>query len=518
MATPVSRRDVVLGALAASSALAAEGGGAAPVSVEEQSLAALSEALARGAVSSVALVEAYGARIARLNPTLLAVLEVNPEALALARALDEERAQGRVRGPLHGVPVLVKDNLDTADLMKTTAGSLALLDAPTPARDATVVQRLRDAGCVLLGKTNLSEWANLRGQASVSGWSARGGQTRNPYVLDRNPSGSSSGSGAAVAASLAAAAIGTETDGSIVSPACSCGLVGFKPTLGLVSRAGIIPISHTQDTAGPMARSVRDAALVLQAIAGPDPLDAATQVKHPPLGDLVAGLGQVSLEGARLGLVTSLVGRHLKVGALTRKVVQALQAAGAVVVEVDLHTQPYEDAELEVLVCELKADLDAYLAARGGPMKDVAAVVAFNQAHAAQELAYFGQEYLEQAVAKGPLSAPSYRRALATCQKAREGLEAPMAKHRLDALVGPTGSPAWPIDPVNGDAFGFSASTAPAVAGWPHLTVPMGFVGQLPVGFSFIGRPWTDGKVLALGQAFETLTQARRPPRYLPTV
>jgi amidase len=507
----ISRRGVLIGGV---SSLAF---GATGFEVEEQSLGALREALERGAVTSRQLVASYLARIAKLDrggPALKSVIELNPEADQLAKVLDEERAAKRVRGPLHGIPVLVKDNLDTADQLKTTAGSLALLDAPAPKRDSFVVQRLREAGAVLLGKTNLSEWANLRGRMSTSGWSARGGLTRNPYVTTRNASGSSSGSAVAVAASLCGAAIGTETDGSIVSPASMCGVVGFKPTLGLVSRAGIIPLAHSQDTAGPMTRSVLDAALVLDAIAGVDPRDAATVKAPKSAGRFVEALAGATLQGARLGVVRRLVDANWNVAPVAQEALEALQRAGATLVDVELSSRGYDDAELEVLVFELKADLDAYLAARGGPMKSVADVVAFNRAHAAQELPFFGQQFFEDAAARGPLSSPAYRAALAKCAQARTELHALLEKHQLAAVVAPTGAPAWLTDFANGDAFTFSFSTPAAVAGCPHVTVPMGFVGELPVSLSFVGAAWEDARVLALGYAFEQVTKARKPPRY----
>lgn len=512
----LDRRALLLGG-AGSLAFAALPGAAAPFSVEERSLRQLADALSSGAVTSKQLVRAFLARLDAVDlhgPALKSVLERNPDAERLAEALDLERAQRGPRGPLHGVPVLVKDNLDTADAMKTTAGSLALLDAPTPARDAFVVQRLREAGAVLLGKTNLSEWANLRGRASTSGWSGRGGLTRNPYVLTRNTSGSSSGSGAAVAASLCGAAIGTETDGSIVSPAAACGVVGFKPTLGLVSRAGIIPIAHSQDTAGPMTRTVFDAALVLDAIAGVDPRDAATAKIPKEAKGFAAGLAGASLRGARLGVIQPLMEANWNVAPVAKEALAALTAAGATLVEVELSSAAYDAAELEVLLFELKADLDAYLAARGGPMKQLSDLIAFNQAHAAEELGFFGQQHFEVAAKKGPLSSPAYKKALATCAQARTSLHALLQKHRLDALVGPTQGPAWLTDFALGDALGFSASSPAAVAGCPHLTVPMGFVGELPVGLSFLGAAWSDGRVLALGHAFEEATHARKPPRY----
>ncbi|MDP1821689.1 MAG: amidase [Archangium sp.] len=532
----VDRRTLLVGGVAT---LALGATPTAAYEVEEKSLRQLAEAIASGTVTAKALVEAYLARLDAVDvkgPGLKSVIERNPDALRIAEALDEERREKGPRGPLHGLPVLVKDNLDSADAMKTTAGSLALLDAPTPARDAFVVQRLREAGAVLLGKTNLSEWANMRGRASTSGWSGRGGLTKNPYVLTRNTSGSSSGSGAAAAASLCAAAIGTETDGSIVSPASVCGVVGFKPTLGLVSRAGIIPLAHSQDTAGPMTRTVYDAALVLDAIAGLDARDPATaklpkSLNARPLdsargersgssargerpGSFTAGLGAATLRGARLGVVRSLVERSWSQAAVTKDALAALTTAGAVLVDVELPTSAYEEAELEVLLFELKADLDAYLGARGGPMKQLTDLIAFNQVHAAEELPYFGQQHFLAAAKKGPLTSPAYKKALATCGLARTALHGLLEKHRLDALVAPTDAPAWHTDLALGDHYTTSFSTPAAVAGCPHLTVPMGFVGELPVGLSFVGAAWSDAQVLALGHAFEEATHARKPPRY----
>ena len=510
----LDRRGLLLGS-AASLAWGSIPG--APFEVEEKSLRQLADALASGTVTAKGLVEAFFARIDALDvkgPGLKSVLERNPDALSIAEALDAERTQKGARGPLHGIPVLVKDNLDSADAMKTTSGSLALMDAPAPAVDSFVVQRLREAGAVLLGKTNLSEWANLRGRASTSGWSARGGLTKHPYVLTRNTSGSSSGSAAAVAASLCGAAIGTETDGSIVSPASVCGVVGFKPTLGLVSRAGIIPLSHSQDSAGPMTRSVYDAALVLDAIAGTDPRDAATAKIPKAAKGFVSALGSATLKGARLGVVRRLVDAGWSVAPVAREALAALTSAGAVLVDVELASAAYDAAEQEVLLFELKADLDAYLAARGGPMKKLSDVVAFNLAHAAQELPYFGQQLFVEAAKRGPLSSPAYVKALAICQQARAALHALLEKHRLDALVAPTDAPAWQTDFALGDHFTLSFSTPAAVAGCPHLTVPMGFVGELPVGLSFVGAAWSDAQVLALGHAFEEATHARKPPRY----
>jgi len=445
----------------------------------------------------VARVQACLARIQALDRQVRAVVEVNPEARALAQALDRSKGP---RGALHGLPILVKDNLDSADRMATTAGSLALVGAPLPSRDSHLVAKLRAAGAVLLGKTNLSEWANFRSTRSTSGWSGRGGQTRNPWALDRSPSGSSSGSAAAVAAGFCAAAIGTETDGSITSPASCCGVVGLKPTVGLVSRAGIIPISHTQDTAGPMTRSVRDAAILLGAIAGPDPRDPATH-RAPSVPDYAAALHADALQGARLGRLRQ--GQHPPTERAMAGVWTLLKDAGAILVDVDLPTGAYERAELEVLLFEFKAGLEAYLATRRGPVRTLAQLIAFNRAQAERELPYFDQELLEQAEAKGGLDHPDYLTARATCRQAADGIDQVLRDHRLTALVAATGAPAWPIDPVLGDHFGFSCTTAPAVAGYPHLTVPAVRVFGLPVGLSFIGTAWSELRLLQLGHAFE---------------
>lgn len=488
------------------------------LALEEATVDDLQAGLAAGRWTSADLVRRYLARIHALDqkgPALRSVLEVNPEALALATALDAERKAGKVRGPLHGIPVLIKDNIDTADRMKTTAGSLALADAPTPTRDAFVAQRLREAGAVLLGKTNLSEWANFRSTRSSSGWSVRGGQTRNPYALDRSPSGSSSGSGVAVAASLCAVAVGTETDGSIVSPANANGVVGLKPTVGLVSRSGIIPISHTQDTAGPMARTVRDAALLLTVLAGSDGRDGATaEADARREGDYTRFLVPEGLQGARLGVVKNLLGVHAHVDAVIRPALDLLKAQGATLVEVELKTAPYDDAEFEVLLFEFKADLQAYLAGRGGPIQDLAALMAFNTTHREAELGFFGQELLQQSSDKGPLSDPAYLKALAACAQARQDITGLLATLRLDALIAPTGGPAWLIDHLNGDSSSLSFSSPAAVGGCPHLTVPAGFAFGLPLGLSFVGGPWQEGTLLRLGYAFEQASRCRRAPRF----
>lgn len=494
--------------------------GQGPV-LEEATVDGLQAGLAAGSWTSVDLVRRYQARIRALDqagPTLQSVIELNPEALAIAKALDAERKAGKVRGPLHGLPVLIKDNIDTADRMKTTAGSLALADAPAPREEAFVARRLREAGAVILGKTNLSEWANLRSTRSSSGWSGRGGQTHNPYALDRSPSGSSSGSGAAAAASLCVVAVGTETDGSVVSPANANGLVGLKPTVGLVSRSGIIPISHTQDTAGPMTRTVRDAAILLGAMAGSDSKDAATREADARReADYTRFLRKDGLKGMRLGVVKNLLGVHAHVDAVIQQALTALTAQGATLIDVELKSAAYEDAEFEVLLYEFKAGLNAYLGGRGGAVKDLQGLLAFDEAHRTEEMPFFGQELVQQAQAKGPLSDAAYLKALETCAQARRDIVELMAKHQLQALVGPTGAPAWLIDHVNGDSSSLSFSTPAAVAGCPHLTVPAGFAFGLPVGLSFVAGPWQEGTLLTLGYAFEQATHARRAPRYAPT-
>jgi amidase len=486
--------------------------------IEEATLDHLQAGLAEGRWTSEQLVAAYVARINTLDtagPKLGAVLELNPDAPALAQALDAERKSGKVRGPLHGIPVLIKDNLDTADRMRTTAGSLALADAPVPKQDAYAVWRLRMAGAIILGKTNLSEWANFRSSHSSSGWSGRGGQTRNPYALDRSPSGSSSGSAAAVAASLCAAAVGTETDGSITSPSSVCGLVGIKPTVGLVSRAGIIPISHTQDTAGPMARTVRDAALLLGAMAGADPRDPAT-AQGKAESDYTQFLHITGLKGARLGVVKNLLGQQPHVDAVIQSALDLLKARGATLVEVELKTAAYDAAEQDVLLYEFRADLDAYLAARGGSVRDLAGLIAYDQAHRDVEMPFFGQDLFLQAQAKGPLTDPAYAKALAACAQARQDITGLLAQHQLQALVGPTGGTPWLIDHVNGDSISGPSFTSPAaVGGCPHITVPAGQAFGLPVGLSFVAGPWQEPQLLSLAYAFEQYRNARRPPRFL---
>jgi amidase len=492
----------------------------------EASAAELARAMAEGRTTALGLVQAYGARIAALDaagPRLGSVIELNPDAEAIARQRDDERRAGRVRGPLHGIPVLLKDNIATADRMATSAGSPALLGLAPP-RDAAVAARLRDAGAVILGKTNLSEWANFRGKNSVSGWSTRGGQTRNPYALDRSPSGSSSGTGAAIAANLCALGVGTETDGSITSPASVQALVGIKPTVGLVSRDGIVPIAFSQDTAGPMCRRVADAALLLHAMAGVDPRDRATRAQRGAFDPAtLLNLKPDALRGARLGVATNLVEGHGRgTVAVFEAALDALKDAGATLVREPLpHLDKMGASELDVLLFEIRHAMAAYLAefAAAGPYRTLADLIAYNRAHP-ETLALFGQEWFEAAVAKGPLTDPAYRKALADGRRhARTlGIDAMMRKHRLDAIVAPTGGPAWLIDPVNGDSFnGPSATTPAAVAGTPHVTVPMGQVAGLPVGLSFFGGAWQDARLLALALHFEQATRHRAPPTFRAT-
>lgn len=496
-----------------------------PFELAEVSIGELAASMASGRRTARSVTEAYLARIARIDrqgPTLRSVIETNPDALAVADALDRERAGGRVRSPLHGVPILVKDNVDTADRMTTTAGSLALRGS-IPAEDSHVARRLREAGAVLLGKANLSEWANFRSTRSSSGWSARGGQCRNPYALDRNPCGSSSGSGAAVSANLAAAAVGTETDGSIVCPSTANGIVGIKPTVGLVSRAGIVPISETQDTAGPMARTVGDAALLLGAVAGPDPRDPATApAETRGFADYTPFLDADGLRGARIGVQRSAFGFHEAVDRLMEEALAALRARGAVIVDpIDLAAgAALRRAETEVLLHEFKAGLNAYLARLPNPpVRSLADLIAFNERHAEEELAWFGQERLIAAESRGPLSAGEYREAHAVARRLSRsaGIDRVMDGGGLDAILAPTGGPAWVTDLVNGDHFGGSSSRFAAVAGYPNVTVPAGFVHGLPVGVSFFGRAWSEPTLIRIAYAFEQATRHRRAPRLLAT-
>lgn len=485
----------------------------------------LARAMKEGRTTAAALVEAYLARIAAIDaagPTLRSVIELNPDAQAIAARLDAERAAGRVRGPLHGVPVLVKDNIATVDRMSTSAGSPALAGIAPP-RDAACIARLRAAGAVILGKANLSEWANFRGRHSTSGWSTRGGQTRNPYALDRTPSGSSSGTGSAIAANLCALGVGTETDGSITSPSSVSALVGVKPTVGLVSRDGIIPIAPTQDTAGPMCRTVADAALLLAAMAGVDERDPATKAQAGRLDPkALLSLAPDALKGARIGVAVNLLDDHaIATVALFERALDALKDAGATLVRAPLpNAGKVGERELTVLAYEMCEALPRYLAefAAASSLRSVADLIAYNKAHP-ETLALFGQEWFEASAAKGPLTSPAYRAAFAHGRRHARGLgiDAMLRRHRLDAIVAPTGAPAWLIDPVNGDAWLPSATTPAAVAGYPHVTVPMGDVHGLPVGLSFFSTAWQEPRLLAFAQHYEQLTRHRAPPGYRPT-
>lgn len=502
----------------------------------EATIGDLQAGMQAGSMTARSIVEQYLAHIESLDrtgPALAAILEINPDALAIADRLDSERRSKGARGPLHGIPILIKDNIDTADRMHTSAGSLALATS-IAARDSFVAAQLRAAGAVLLGKTNLSEWANFRSSHASSGWTGRGGQVRNPYALDRTPSGSSSGSGAGAAASYCAAAIGSETDGSITSPSAAASLVGVKPTIGLVSRTGIIPIAHSQDTAGPMARTVRDAAIVLGALAGVDPRDEATLRGGKGGGGREEGGGRTDytrfldvngLRGARIGVARKrYMGYSPATDALMEQAIDRMKRQGATIVDpADIATAgKFDDSEFEVLLYEFKADLNKYLAGLGpnAPVKSLREVIDFNSKNAAREMPYFGQEIMEMAEKKGPLSEAKYRKALERNRRlaGAQGIDATMAKHRLDAIVAPTQGPPGLIDLVNGDPGGGGSFTSPAaVAGYPHVTVPMGFVRGLPVGISFVAGAFAEPVLFKLAYAFEQATKARRAPTFAAT-
>ena len=495
--------------------------------LDETTISELQEAMKSGKLTSRAITEKYLARIDQIDkqgPAINAIIELNPDALSIADALDKERSAKGPRGPLHGIPMLIKDNIDTADKMMTTAGSLALLNSRAP-KDSTVAQRLRDAGVVILGKTNLSEWANIRSNHSTSGWSGRGGQTKNPFALDRNPCGSSSGSGAAVSANLAAAAIGTETDGSIVCPSSTCGIAGIKPTVGLVSRTGIIPISHSQDTAGPMCRTLRDAAIVLGALTGIDAADSATaESREHSYTDYTQFLKEDGLRGARIGVVRRTFGFNEEVDKIMENALEVMKKQGAILVD----PAPIESAgkfgesEFTIFLYELKADLNAYLAKLGpnAPVKTLKEIIEFNERNSEKEMPYFGQDTFLKSQEKGPLTTQEYIDAVAKARDLarKQGIDATMDKNNLDALIGPTGGPAWLTDHINGDSFGGGSSSTAAVAGYPNITVPAGFIHGLPVGISFFGRAWSEPVLLRVAYSFEQATKVRKAPTFPPTV
>ena len=495
--------------------------------LDELTIGELQSGVASGKFTAYSLTRKYLDRIDEVDkhgPAINAVIETNPDALPIATELDRERKAKGPRGPLHGIPVLIKDNIDTHDRMTTTAGSLAL-GGSIPLQDSSVAKKLRDAGAVIMGKTNLSEWANFRSSHSSSGWSGRGGQTKNPYVLDRNPCGSSSGTGAGVSANLAAIGVGTETDGSVVCPSSANSLVGIKPTLGLISRAGIIPIAHNQDTAGPMCRTVTDAAILLSALAGIDARDDVTRASAgKSFADYSKFLDANGLRGARIVVHRKGFGFSDGVDKLMNDCIDIIKQRGAIVIDpADIPTQgKFDDSELEVLLYEFKADLNSYLASLGprAPVKSLKEIIDFNEQYRDREMPYFGQDLFVKAQAKGPLTDKAYRDALAKDQRMsrKEGIDLVMNKNKLDALIAPTGGPAWPTDWLNGDHFTGGYSTASAVAGYPHITVPAGYVFGLPVGISFFGRAWSEPTLIKFAYAFEQATRARRAPQFLPTV
>jgi amidase len=496
--------------------------------MQEWTIAELRQKMASGELTARQLAEMYLGRIAMIDGGengINSIIELNPDALVIAESLDAERKEGKDRGPLHGIPVLIKGNIDTFDRMSTTAGSLAL-EGSVALQDASLVEQLRSAGVLILGKTNLSEWANFRGKNSTSGWSSRGGLTRNPYALDRSACGSSSGSAAAVAANLCAAAVGTETDGSIICPAQTNGVVGLKPTVGLISRSGVVPIAHSQDTAGPMARTVADVAALLGTMTGVDETDAATLLEErSAYEDYTQFLDPDGLKEARIGVVRSLFGSDKRVLQIVESGLETMKSLGAELIEVKMaSSDKFGKTELEVLLYEFKADLNAYLANRGRMAKvhSLEDVIKFNEENRERVLLYFGHERMEAALKKGPLTGKRYLNMLEKSHRLsrEEGIDAVMKEHKLDAIVCPSGGPAWMIDLVNGDGirnWDMDSTSYAAVAGYPHITVPAGYIFGLPIGLSFFAGAWQEPMLIRLAYAFEQATQVRVPPKFLPT-
>ena len=486
----------------------------------------LQEAMEAGQYTAQQLVELYLARIEAIDrngPRLNSVIELNPEAISIAQQLDEERKNGQIRGPLHGIPVMIKDNIDTADKMMTTAGALAL-SGNIAAQDSFVAEKLREAGAIILGKTNLSEWANFRSTRSSSGWSGRGGQTRNPYILDRNPCGSSSGSGAAVSASLCTITIGTETNGSVVCPSSNNGIVGIKPTVGLIGRSGIIPISETQDTAGPMARTVEDAATLLGALTGIDPRDPRTKESEgKAYTDYTSFLDAKGLQGKRIGVGRNFFDFHEGVDQLMEDAIQLMKSNGATLIDLEeVVPSGQGKASFDVLLYEFKDGVNKYLASCKSdlPVSTLADVIDFNKENAAASMPYFKQEILKMAQDKGDLESKEYLEALEKILRLnqKEGIDKVMDEHNLDAIIGPTGGPAWNIDLVNGDHFGGGSSSPAAKAGYPNITVPAGYIHGLPVGMSIFGRAYSEPILIAIAYAYEQASQHRQEPTFIPTL
>jgi amidase len=477
-----------------------------PIELVETTVFELQSKMKAGETTSVRLVEMYLARIAEIDPKIKSVLEINPDALKIAAKLDKEFKKGKIRSPLHGIPVLIKDNIDTADKMKTTAGSIALMSAPTPTNDAFVVKQLRNAGAVIIGKTNLSEWANFRSTKSVSGWSGRGGQTNNPYILDKNPCGSSAGTGAAISANLATVGVGTETNGSIICPSVRNGLVGIKPSLGLVSRSGVIPIAHTQDTAGPMCRTVADAAILLGVLVGEDKNDAITSDSKKGLRDYAKFLDKDGLKGARIGVARQYIDPKTKLGAVIEPHLQVLKDAGAILIDVSFQPIPNQSSQqTDVLLYEFKTDLNKYLEQRKSPYKTLADLIKFNDENKDKEMPIFAQELFLQAQEKGDLNEPKYKEALANLKLAtqKNGIDAVIAKDNLDAIVSPTTGATWSLA---------------AIAGYPYITVPAGFIDGLPCGMAFFGSAFSEPKLIKYAFAFEQRTKKREAPKFLATL